>query len=111
MSEQILSAMRKPSDVVVSAVLVNSPSVDSEQPPETSQIDQGYVAQAPQGDAYFFASGTGISFGESENCMERWRWKNVPIARRTFRAYSSPGIPKHSVGGRIGKLSGLLRTS
>lgn len=52
-SEQILSAMSKPSDVVVSAVLVNSPNVDSESPPEVSPLDQGSMAPAPQGDDYF----------------------------------------------------------
>jgi len=52
-SEQILSAMSKPSDVVVSAVLVNSPHVDSESPPGVSQLDEGSVILAPQGDDYF----------------------------------------------------------
>lgn len=51
-SEQILSAMSKPSDVVVSAVLVNSPSVNSKSLPEVSQLDQGSVTLAPQGDDY-----------------------------------------------------------
>ena len=45
-SEQILSAMSKPSDIVVSAVLVESPA-------EISQLDQGLVVQAPAGDDYF----------------------------------------------------------
>lgn len=53
LSEQILSAMSKPSDVVVSAVLVNSPHVDSESPPGVSQLDEGSVILAPQGDDYF----------------------------------------------------------
>lgn len=52
-SEQILSAMSEPSDVVVSAVLVNSPNVDSRSPPEVSQPDQGSAIQVPQGDNYF----------------------------------------------------------
>ncbi len=52
-SEQILSAMSKPSDVVVSAVLVNSPNIDSKSLPQVSQLDQGSVILAPQGDDYF----------------------------------------------------------
>ena len=52
-SEQILSAMSKPSDVVVSAVLVNSPHVDSEPPPGVSQLDEESVILAPHGDDYF----------------------------------------------------------
>jgi hypothetical protein len=52
-SEQILSAMSKPSDVVVSAVLVNSPNVDSESPLGVSQLDEESVILAPQGDHYF----------------------------------------------------------
>jgi len=52
-SEQILSAMSKPSDIVVSAVLVTSPSVDSKSLPEDPQLEQGSVILAPQGDDYF----------------------------------------------------------
>ena len=52
MAEQILSAMSKPSDIVVSAVLVNSPEIDFESQSEASQVEQGFVTQAPQGD-YF----------------------------------------------------------
>ncbi len=51
-SEQILSAMSKPSDIVVSAVLVNSPNVDFEALPEVSQMNQGSVSQAPKGDSF-----------------------------------------------------------
>jgi len=52
-SEKILLAMTKPSDIVVSAVLVNEPIVDSEPAPEASQLDQVSAFQAKQNDAYF----------------------------------------------------------
>lgn len=51
--EQILSAMSEPSDIVVAAVLMSSPNVDSGLSTETSQIDRGATIQAPQDDAYF----------------------------------------------------------
>ncbi len=52
-SEKILSAMTQPSDIVVSAVLVNEPSGESGPPPEASQVDQGPAIQAKQDDVYF----------------------------------------------------------
>ena len=52
-SEKILSAMTKPSDIVVSAVLVNESIVDSEPSREASQPYQGSVIQARPDEAYF----------------------------------------------------------
>ncbi len=52
-SEQILSAMRKPSDVVVSAVLVNSPNIDSASSVEDSPPNRGSVTLEPPEDDYF----------------------------------------------------------
>jgi hypothetical protein len=100
-SEQILSAMRKPSDVVVSAVLVNSPSVDSEQPPETSQIDQGYVAQAPQGDAYF-------SQVAPESVLANPKIARSAGGGRTYRSREEPSEPILRMESRSTQLAAVL---
>lgn len=52
-SERILSAMSKPSDIVVSAVLVNESIADSGPSREASQFDEGAVIQARPDEAYF----------------------------------------------------------
>lgn len=51
-SEQILSAMGEPTDIVVSAVLVNSPRADSGSSSEAFQLGQGSIILAPPGDGY-----------------------------------------------------------
>jgi hypothetical protein len=99
-SEQVLSAMSKPSDVVVSAVLVNPPIVDSEPSPENSENDRGSVIQAPQGDAYFAQvppeSGlTKPQFGRSAGGARTYQSRKEPpepILRLETRSTQLPAV-------------------
>jgi len=100
-SEQVLSAMSKPSDVVVSAVLVNPRIVDSEPPTETSQIGRGLVTQAVQGDDYF-------SQAPPESGLTKPQIARSAGGARTYQSRKEPPEPILRLESRSTQLSAVL---
>lgn len=100
-SEQVLSAMSKPSDVVVSAVLVNPRIVDSEPPTETSQIGRGSVTQAVQGDDYF-------SQAPPESGLTKPQIARSAGGARTYQSRKEPPEPILRLESRSTQLSAVL---
>lgn len=100
--EQILSAMIKPSDILVSAALVAS-NTDSNPPPEVTQPGQGAFMPAPSDDEYF-----GPALQETNSI----RPAVTPSARtaRSYETQKEPPQPFLRLESRSTQLSGAIES-